>query len=160
MADTLFILALPFFRSVCLFRMSVLSFSPNCWSHSWASHDLVRPFPLRLLMNAPKLSSMTCAIHGMWVPKSGHLIPEASRVDCSSQVIESFDDALSVVIPSKQPSASSKRPSTSSTCMGSLAPVWWPLTYYRQLAFALGNAVVINLIEHKCTFRNVYIWSI
>jgi hypothetical protein len=37
MADTLLILALPSFRSLWLFPMSMLSFSANCWSRSCAS---------------------------------------------------------------------------------------------------------------------------
>jgi len=89
MADTLLIRALPSFRSLPIFPMSMLSFSPNCWSRSWASQDLVQPFTPRLLMNAPKASCMTCAMHGMWFPNAGHLIPEALSVDCRLQVIES-----------------------------------------------------------------------
>jgi len=112
-ADTLLILALPSPRSLWLFPMSMLSFSPNCWSHSWASQNLVWPFTLRLLMNAPKASCMTCAMHGMWFLNASHSIQEASSVDCSLRIIEKFEGALSVVIPSKRPSVSSKQSSTS-----------------------------------------------
>ena len=69
MADTLLILALPSFWSLWLFPMSMLSFSPNYWSCSWASQDLVQPFSHRVLMNAHKASWMTCAMHGMWFLK-------------------------------------------------------------------------------------------
>ena len=88
MADTILILGLPSSRSPWLLPMSMLPFIPNCWSCSWASQDLLRPFTPRLLMNAPKASCMTCAIHGMWFLNAGHLIAEASTVDCSSRVIE------------------------------------------------------------------------
>jgi len=88
MADTLLILAFPSFRSLWRFPMSVLLFSPNCWSPSWASHDLVCPFTLRLLMNAPKASWMMCAIHGMRFRTACYSIPEASSVDCSFRVIQ------------------------------------------------------------------------
>jgi len=88
MADTLLILALPSFRSLWLFPMSMLSFSPNCRSHSWASQDSVRPFTPRLIISAPEASWMTRAMHGMWFLKSGHWIAEASSVDCNVSVIE------------------------------------------------------------------------
>ena len=126
--DTLLILALPSFRSLWLFPMSVLAFPPNCWSHSWASYNLVRPLTLRLFTNIPKASWMACAMHGMWCLIAGHTIPEASRVDCSSRVIKWFEEALSVVILSKRPSVSSIRSRTSFQCMASLATVCWPLT--------------------------------
>ena len=135
MADTLLILTLPSFRSHWLFPMSMLSFSPNCWSRAWASHDFMRPFTLSLLMNAPKASCMTCALHGMWFLNGGHSIPEDSRVDCSSQVIEKFEEALWVVIPSKWQSVSSKWSRSSLKCTASAAPVCWPLTYHPWLAF-------------------------
>jgi len=106
MADTLLILALPSFRSLCLFPMSMLSFSPNCWSHSWASQDLVWHISLRLLRNAPNASCMMCAMHGRWFLNAGHSILKASRVYCSSRVIDSFEEGLYVLIPSKTPSVS------------------------------------------------------
>ena len=130
MADTLLILALPSCRSLWLFPMSILSFSPNWWSHSWASQDLVWPFTLRLLRNAPRASWMTCALHGMGCVNAGHSIREGSRVDCSSRVSEQFEKALSLAILSKWPSVSSKRSSTSFKCLASRAPVCWPWTYY------------------------------
>ena len=83
MADMLLILAMPSFRSLWLFTMSMHSFSPNCWSRSWVSQDLLKPFTLRLLMNSPKANCMTCAMYGMWFLNEGHSIAEASRVDCS-----------------------------------------------------------------------------
>jgi len=45
-------------------------------------------FTPRLLMNAPKASCMTCAMHGMWFLSAGHSIAEASSIDCSSRVIK------------------------------------------------------------------------
>jgi len=79
MADTLLIVALPTFRSLWLFPVSVLSFSPIWWSCSWASQNLVQPFTPRLLMNAPKASCVTCTMHSMWFLNAGHSILEASR---------------------------------------------------------------------------------
>jgi len=152
MADTLLILALPSFRSLWLFPMSMLSFSPNCWSRSWASQDMVRPITPRLLMNAPNASCMPCAMHGVWFLNAGHSIPEASSVDYGSRVIEKFEEALSVVIPSKRPSVSSKRSSTSFNCIASLALVCWPLTYHPELAFEMGIVQAINLIESELNF--------
>ena len=131
MAHTIVIVALPSFRSLWLFPMSTLSFSPNCWSRWWASEDLVRHFTPRLLMNAPRASWMVRAMHGMWFLKAGNWIADASSVDCSSRVIEQCEEAVSVVIPSKQPSVSSKRSNTSFKCTASLAPVCWPFTYHR-----------------------------
>ena len=84
MANTSLILALPCFRSLWLFQMSMRSFSPKCWSRAWASQDLVWSFTPRVLMNAPKASCITCAMHAMWFLKAGHLIEEASSVNCSS----------------------------------------------------------------------------
>jgi len=152
MADTSLILALPSFWSLWLFSMSMLSFSPNCWSGSWASQDVVRPFTTRLLMYAPKTSCMTCAMHDMWCLNAGHWIAEASSVDCSSRVIDWFEQALSVVIPSNQPLVSSKRTSALFKCMASLAPVCWQLTYDRELTFKTEKEQEINLIECKLNF--------
>ena len=106
MADTLLVLALPSFWSPAQFPISMLSCSPNCLLHSWASQVLEKLFTPRLLMNAPNASWLTCAIHGMWFHNPGHRILEAWSIDCSSQVIEEFDEALSVAIPSKPPSES------------------------------------------------------
>jgi len=130
MADTLLIIALPSFRSLWLFPMSMLSFSPNCWLRWWASQDFLWPLTLRMLMNSPKASCMTCAMHCMWFLNAGHSIPEASSVDCSSRVMEYFWEALSVIIPRKRQSVISNQLSTSFKCMASLAPVCWPLTYH------------------------------
>jgi len=152
MANTLLILALPSFRSLWLFPMSMLWFYPNCWSRSWPSQNLVRPFKPRLLMNAPKASCLTCAMHGMWFLEVGHWIAEASGVDCGWRVIECFEDALSVVIPSKRPSVRSKRSSTSFKCTASLAPVCWPLIYHPLLPFKMGTKLAINLIEPQLNF--------
>jgi len=163
MADTLLILALPSFRSLCLFPVSMLSLSPNCWSRSWASRDLLRPFTLCLLMNAPKASCMMCAMQGMWFLNAGHSISEASSVDCSSCVIELFEEALSLVIPSKWLSVSSKRSSTSFKCTAGLAPVCWPLTNHRWLACETGTEQAMNLIERELNFTqcpiSIYIVS-
>jgi len=152
MADTVLILALPCFRSCCLFPMSTLSFSPKCGSHSWASQHLVRPFALRQLMNAPKAGCMTCAMHDRWFPNAGHTIPEASSVDCSSWIIECFEEALSIVTPRNRPSVSSTRSSMSFKCTASLAPSCWPLTYHHYLAFETWNKQAINLIERELNF--------
>jgi len=129
MANTLLILALPSVPSLWLFPLSMLSFSPKCWSRSWAFQDCVWPWTPRLLTNAPNASWLTCAIHRMWLLNAGHSIPEAWSVDCSSQVIEMMDKVVSVVIPSKRPLLSSKRSRTSSKCMLNLALVCWPLTF-------------------------------
>jgi len=157
MAETFLILALPSFRSFWLFPLSMLSFSPNCWSCSWASQDLVRPFTPRLLMNAPEASCMMCAMHDMWFLNAGHSIPESTSVDCSSRVIELFEEVLSVVIPSKQPSVSSNRSRTSFKCAASLCPVCWPLTYHHELAFEMGKEQAINLIGSKLYFTQCLI---
>jgi len=153
MIKSLLILAFPSFRSLWLFPMCMLWLSPNCWSGSWASQDLVRPFTPRLLMNASTASCMTCAMHGRWFLKADHLIAEGSGVDCSSRVIEYCGEALSVVIPSKQLSVSSKRSSTSFKCPASLASVCWPVTYHSHLAFEMGKEQVINLMERVLNFK-------
>jgi len=152
MADTLLILALHSFRNLWLFPISMLSFSPNCWLHSWASNDLVQSFTLKLLMYAPKAGCMTYAMHGISFLNAGHSIPEASCVDCSSRVIKYFNEALSVIIPSKSPLVSSKWSSTSFKCTANLAPVCWPLTYRPQLAFERGKEQAINLIKSQLNF--------
>jgi len=149
MADTILILALPSFRSLWLFPMSTLSFSPDCGLRSWASQGLVRPSTLILLMNAPKANCMMCAMQGMWFLNGGHSIPEASSVDCSSRVIEWFEEALSVVIPSKRLSVSSKPSRTSFKCMASRAPVCWLLTYHPWLAIKTWEEQAINHIERE-----------
>jgi len=152
MADNLLILASPSLRCLWLFPISMLSFSPNCWSRSGASQDLVRPFPPRLLMNAPNVSCMTCAMPGMWFFNAGHSVPESSSVDCILRVIEWFDEALSLVIPSKRPSVSSKPSSTSFKYTASLALVCWSLNYHSWLAFETGNEQEINFIESELYF--------
>jgi len=53
--------------------MSMHTFSPNCWSSSWASQDLVRLFTPRVLMNAPKASCKMSAMQGM--PSAMTLVP-------------------------------------------------------------------------------------
>jgi hypothetical protein len=88
-----------------------------------------------MLMNAPKASYMTCAMDGMWFLNAGHSIPEASRVDCSMHVIKEFEGALSVVIPSKQPSVSSTRSSRAFKYIANRAPVCEPLTYHSEIDF-------------------------
>jgi len=152
MANTLFILALPSFQSLWLFTMPMLSYSPNCWSSSWASQDLVRPFTPRLLMNTPTASCMTCAMPGMWFLNAGRSIPAASSVGCSSRVTEYFEEALSVVMPNKRPSVSSTQSSMSFKCTASHAPVCWRLTYHPWLLFELGTEQAINLIQSEFNF--------
>jgi len=88
MTDTRVILALPSLRSLLLVPMSMLSFSPNGWSRSWASEDLVWPFTPRLLTNTPQASWMTCAMHDMWFVNAGHTILEASKVNCNMGIME------------------------------------------------------------------------
>jgi len=152
MANTLSIQALPSFRCLWLFAMSMLSFSPTCWLRSWAYQDMVWLVTLRLLMNAPKASWMTCAIQGIWFLNAGHTMWKATRVDCSSWVIEKFEEALSVVFASKWPSVSSKWSCTSFNWMASLAPVCWHLTYHPKVAFQIGKALAINLIQSELYF--------
>jgi len=152
MANTSFSLALPSFRSLWLFPMSAVSFSLSWWSRSWASQDLLWPLTLRLLMIAPKARCMTCAMEGMWFLDAGHSIPEASRGDCSSRVIEWFEEALSVIIPSKWPLLSPKPSRMAFKCMASLAPVCWPFTYHPWLAFERWEEQVINLVEQELNF--------
>jgi len=86
-------------------------------------------------MNTSKASCMTCAMHGMWFHNAGHLIPEASSVNTSLRGIEYFDEALSVLIPSKVLAVSLKGSSTSFKFTVSLAPVCRPLTNHPELAF-------------------------
>jgi len=88
LSETLLILALPVSRNLWLFPISTPLFSPNSWSRSGASQDLVWPFALGLLMNASQASCMTCGMHGMWVLSAGHSVTEAPSVDCSSGVME------------------------------------------------------------------------
>jgi len=152
MADTLLILALPSFRSLWLLPMSMLSFSPNCWLCSWASKDFVWHCTPRPLMNALKARCMTCAMHGMWFLNAGLTIPEASSVDCSSRVIEWFEEALSGAIRSKQPWVSSNQPRTSFKWAASHAPVCQLLTYHLVSALKMGKEQVINLIVSELNF--------
>jgi len=126
--------------SKCLTLPNVYAFIlSNFWLCSWASQDLVWPFTPRQLMNSPPASGMMCALHGMWFLSAGHSIAEASSVECSSCVIELFEEALWVVIPSNHPSVSSKQSRSSLKCRASLAPVWWPLTWHSELAFEIGK---------------------
>jgi len=105
-ADTVLIWALPSFLSFWLFPMSMLSFSPNCWSRAWASQGLVPPCTPQLLQNAPQGSCMMCVIRGMWFLNAGHSIREARRVDWSLRAIEQSEKVWFVVVPSKRPSVS------------------------------------------------------
>jgi len=129
--NTLSILALPSFWCVQLFPMSMLSFSANYWSRSWASQVLVQPWTPRQLMNAPKASYMTCAMHGMWFHNAGHLKLEGSSVDCSSRDIDKYEESLSVAIPSTWPSVSSKLSCTAFKSTASLETVCCPFTWHR-----------------------------
>jgi len=65
MAEILLNQALPSFGRIWLFSLSVISFSPSCWSHSWATKDLVRPVILRLLMNTLEASWITFSMDAM-----------------------------------------------------------------------------------------------
>jgi len=152
MADTWLLLGLPSFRSLPIFAMTILSFSPNCSLHSWASQDCARPFTLPLLLNPPKPSCMMCPIHGMWFFNAGHLMPEGSRVDCSSWVIEQFEEALPEVIPSKRPSVGWQRSRTTLKCTACLAPVCYPLTYHPKFGFGVGPELEIKLIDSELYF--------
>jgi len=151
-ANTLLIWPLTSFQSLWLFSMSMLWLPWNCWSSSWASEELARPFTSRLLINPSKASYMTRPMHGMWFLNAGHSIPEAPRVDCSSQVIEWFEEALSVVIHSKRWSICYRQSLTSVTHMASLAAVCRPLTYHPEVAFKKVKAEAINLIESELYF--------
>jgi len=160
MADTFLILALPSFRSLWLFPMSVLSFSPNCWLRSWASQDLVHLFTPRLLMNAPIACWMTCTMHGMWCVDAGHSIPEALRIDCNSRVIKQLEEMFCIVNPSNLPSVSSKRSRTSFKCRATSAPVCWLLTCNCYVAFKKGKNGLSTSSNASCTLRNGQFWDI
>ena len=129
-ADTSLIRALPSVLRLSLFLMSMLWFSPNCRSRSWASQDLVWHFTPKLLMNAPTASFVMGAMHSMWFLNAGHSILVASKVDCSSRLIQWFEEALALQTPSKRPSETSKSSIMRFICMASLAPVCLPLTYH------------------------------
>jgi len=129
--------------------MSVHSFSPWCYSQSWVSNDFVWPFALRLLMTSPNARLMTCAMQCIWLLNIGYSIPEASMADWSSQVIKSFEEALSVAIPSKWTSLQSKLSRTSSTCIATRATGCWPLTYHPELALKIRNEQAFNIIKSK-----------
>jgi len=146
-ANTLLILALPSFRSLWLFPLSMLSFSPDCWLLSWASQDKVRPFPPRLLMKATKVCCITYAMYPKWFLNAGHSIRESSTIHYSTLVIECFEKTLSVVLPSNWPSVSSIPSRTSFNCVASLGPVCGPLPYHAELAFKRGKEQVIYLIQ-------------
>jgi hypothetical protein len=157
MADTRLNLVLPKVRSVWRYLISMLSFSPICWSCSLVTHDLLRHYTPWLRMNAPTASGMTCTVHGMWFLNAGHSILESSSVDYSLQVIELFQEVWSVVIPSKQPSVSSKQSSMPFKCTASLPSVCLPLTYHPVLAFETRIEQAMNLIESKLYFRQCMI---
>jgi len=163
MSDTLLSLALPSFWCHSLFQISILSFSPNCWFRWCASHDLVRPFTPWLFMNAPIVSRMTYAMHGVCLFNAGHSNLEPKRVDCNSQGVEELEKLFSVIIRTKQPSVSSKWSRTSFKCSGSHAQVYGPFTCHSWIAFEEGTELAINLIESKLKFAqcpfSIYIVS-
>jgi hypothetical protein len=133
MAGTWLILALTSFRSLGLILVSIHSLPPNDWSCGWASRVSVRSFTPRLLMNGPKASCMSCALHGLWLLNAGQPIAVDSSVDGSSCVDEWFEEASSVVISWKPPLVCS---TPSITCLihsALQASVFWPLTYHRLL---------------------------
>jgi hypothetical protein len=49
-----------------------------------------------------------CTVDVMWFRNAGLSSPEAKGVVCTSQVIKTFEETLSVVVQSIQPSVSSK----------------------------------------------------
>jgi len=53
-------------------------------------------------------NQMMCAMHGTWLLNVGHLFPVALTVDYRSRVIELFEAAYSVVIPTEWLSVSPK----------------------------------------------------
>jgi hypothetical protein len=126
-ANTLLILALPFFRSLWQFPVSVVQFPPNWWWRLCTSPDLVRTCPPIQPINALKASCMTCVLHGIWFLIGGHRIQEASRVDCSFQEIKELEEALPIIILRTWPSVSPNWSSTSIIYMASLAPICWTL---------------------------------
>jgi len=146
-APTFLILALPSFRSSWLYPMSTLSFSPICWSCSWASQDLVQPSTPWLLMNVAKASWMRCAMRGMCFLNAGHRIPAAWRDNTYSHIIKQFQEVLLVVIPSIRPSVSWTWSRTSCECTASYAPVFQPLTNDPYFSFDIGHVQAFNLIE-------------
>jgi len=103
-------------------------------------------------MHAPKARCMTCGMHGIWFLNAGHWIAEASSVDCSSCVIESFEEVLSVLIPSKRQLVHSKQSSMPFKSTATLAPVRWPLIYHPEIVFEMGIEQAINLIESELNF--------
>jgi hypothetical protein len=90
---------------------------------------------------------MTCAIRAIWLLNASHLHAETSSVDCSSRIIELFEEVLSIFVSCKLQSVSSKRSSTPLECTASLAPVCRPLTYHPWLAFETRKDQAVNLIE-------------
>jgi hypothetical protein len=147
MADTVLILVLPYCRNVWLCSLSLLAFSPNCWSWTLDSQDLVCLWTPRLLMNTTKASSMTCTMHLMRYVNVGHSMPEASREVWTSQDIEEFEETLFIVIPKKCPSISSKQSRTSFHCLSSRAAVCWPLTWSPHWTFEIGKEWAFDLRE-------------
>jgi len=94
-------------------------------------------------------SCLRCAMYGLWVLNACHLIPQVSRANCISQVINSFEEALSVGIQSQRLSVSSKQSWSSFKCTASLALVCWPLSDYSFLAFKNGKEYAINVIKSE-----------
>jgi len=128
MADTLLILALPSFRSFWLSPMSMLWLSPNCWSRSPDSKDLVRPLHRdRSGMHLKPAGWLApCMVCGSSKQPTGLSRPRvliAARVSSKN-----FKTVLSVVISCKRPAVHSKRSSTTMKCMASLTAVRLPLT--------------------------------
>jgi len=88
MADIVLILSSPSFSSLWLIPMSMLPYSPNCWSQSWGLRNLVphfTPWPPMIVHTA---NGMTRSRHGKWFLNAGHLITEVTVVDCSSVGME------------------------------------------------------------------------
>jgi len=75
-------------------------------------------------------------VYVVQTPTAARLLPPVAntieywRVDSHSQVIEKFEEALSVLIPSKRLSVSSKGSRSSFKCPATLTPICWHLIYY------------------------------
>jgi hypothetical protein len=147
MVNTVLILLLPSACSLCLFPMSMCWFAPNSCLRSWASKDSVRSFTPRLPKNEHKGRCIVCAMHGMLFLNAGHSSPKGSSNDCSTHVIEWFQEVLSVVIACEQQSVRSKRSFTFFKCTACLATGCWSLPHQHYLEFQTTNDFAIKLIE-------------
>jgi hypothetical protein len=97
-------------------------------------------------------------MHGMWFLNAAHSVAESSGDNCSSRVIEYFEEALSVLVPNNQPSVSSNRLRMFFNRAASLVPVSCLFTYDTELAFATAKAQAINIIESDLYLMQCPIW--